>query len=105
MKICMLEGMLSLASLFFALCNFLDNLPCEGFVIGANVRLELPQRGLPDGVPDDADDGVGVQILETAHHNVVEAIAGGQADVSELGLQQLRHHGAVLSRCGPDESR
>ena len=38
-------------------------------------------------------------------YNVVEAIAGGQADVSELGLQQRWHHAAVLSRCGPDESR
>ena len=53
--------------LFFALSNLLDDLSCEGFVIGANGRLERAQRGLPDGVPDDADDGVGVQILETAH--------------------------------------
>ena len=53
--------------LLFALSNFLDDLPCECFVIGANGRLERSQRGIPDGVPDDADDGVGVQIFETAH--------------------------------------
>ena len=36
---------------------------------------------------------------------VVQAIAGGQADVLELGLQLRWHHAAVRGRCGPDEGR